>query len=89
MNANAELTLISMIKTLSPQEVAEVENFVEFLSAKSRKLASLDRLLAIAPALEAAGAAPISEEDIAAEVRAARDERRARQSAQGPGAHRS
>ena len=89
MSANAELALISMIKTLSPQQVAEVEDFVEFLSAKSRKLAALDRLLAIAPALEAAGAAPISEEEIAAEVRAARDERRARQAAKGSGAHRS
>lgn len=89
MNANAELALISMIKTLSPRQVAEVENFVEFLSAKSRKLAALDRLLAIAPALEAAGAALISEAEIAAEVRTARDERRARQATQGSGAHRS
>ena len=79
MNATAEQSLISKIKTLSPQQVAEVEDFVEFLAAKASKRIALDRLLAIAPALEAAGAAPISEEEIAAEVDAARADRRARQ----------
>lgn len=56
MNAAVEQNLISKIRTLSPQQVAEVEDFVEFLAAKTRKLAALDRLLAIVPALEAAGA---------------------------------
>ncbi len=51
MNATVEQALISKIKTLSPQQVAEVEDFVEFLVAKARKRAALDRLLAIAPAL--------------------------------------
>ncbi len=57
--------------------MAEVEDFVEFLAAKSKKRAALDRLLAITPALEAAGAEPISEDEIDAEVKAARVERRA------------
>ena len=56
MNAAGKQSLISKIRTLSPQQVAEVEDFVEFLAAKTRKLAALDRLLAIVPALEAAGA---------------------------------
>ncbi len=81
MNATVEQALISKIKTLSPQQVAEVEDFVEFLAAKSKKSAAFDRLLAIAPALEAAGMGPMTEDEIAAEVTAARAERRARQQA--------
>jgi hypothetical protein len=91
MNAIAEQALISKIKTLSPQQVAEVEDFVEFLAAKAARRAALDRLLAIAPALEAAGVEPMSEEEIAAEVKAARAERRARaqEQAKSAGADRS
>ncbi|NML14033.1 hypothetical protein [Azohydromonas caseinilytica] len=81
MDATAEQSLISKIRALTPQQVAQVEDFVEFLAAKSRKREALDRLLDIAPALEASGAEPISEEDIAIEVKAARAERRARQDA--------
>ena len=72
----------SRISTLTPQQAAEVEDFVEFLAAESRKNAALDRLLAIAPALEAAGVPPMSEDEIVEEVRAARAERRARQAAE-------
>ena len=79
MNAAAEQILVSKIRTLSPQQVSEVEDFVEFLTAKARKRSALDRLRAIAPALKAAGVAPMSEEEIAAEINAARAERRARQ----------
>jgi hypothetical protein len=85
MNATLEQDLISKIKALSPQQVAEVEDFVEFLSAKSRKRAAFDRLLAIAPALEAAGVQPMSDDEITAEVKAARAERRARDAAASPG----
>ena len=89
MNTTVEQNLISKIRTLSPQQVAEVEDFVEFLVAKARKRAALDRLLAMAPALEAAGDKPMSEEEIAAEVEAAREERRARQAAKGSDANRA
>ncbi len=81
MNATVEQSLISRIRTLLPQQVAEVEDFVEFLAAKSNKRAAIERLLAIAPALEAAGVQPMSEDEIAAEVKAARAERRAREAA--------
>ena len=57
MNAVAEQSLLSKLRVLSPQQVAEVEDFVEFLAAKSRKRQALDRLLAVAPAIEAANAA--------------------------------
>jgi hypothetical protein len=55
-----EQSLMSKIRTLSPQQVAEVEDFVEFLATKARKRSALDRLLAIAPALEAAGDALVT-----------------------------
>lgn len=87
MNATVEQSLITKIQALSPEQVAEVEDFVEFLSAKMRRRAALDRLLAIAPALETAGLEPISMEEINAEVKAARAERRVR--SQGSGADRS
>ena len=58
-NTAIEQRLISSIKALSPQEVVEVQNFVEFLATKSRKRAALDRFLGIAPALEAADVTPI------------------------------
>jgi Protein of unknown function (DUF2281) len=77
MNTTVEQNLIIKIKTLSPQQVAEVEDFVEFLAAKSKRRVAFDRLLAIAPALEAAGVEPMTEDEIAVEVKAARAERRA------------
>jgi Protein of unknown function (DUF2281) len=81
--------LIETLKSLPAQQRAEVEDFVEFLAAKTKKRAAWDRLLAIAPALEAAGVAPMSEEEITAEIKAARAERRARMQAAEPGADRS
>lgn len=77
MSSN-EQVLLEKLKALPPQQRAEVENFVDFLTAKARKRAAIDRLLAIAPALEAAGVEPMSEEEIAAEITAARTARHAR-----------
>jgi hypothetical protein len=77
--------LLRKIQALPPERLSEVEDFVDFLSAKSRRRAALDQLLAIAPALEAAGAPPLTEDDIQAEVDAVRNARRNR----GAGADRS
>ena len=92
MNAIVEQALVSKIRTLSPRQLADVDDFVEFLAARSKKSAALDRLLAIAPALEVAGAEPMSEDEIAAEVKAeikaSRAERRALQAAKDSGADR-
>lgn len=68
-----EQGLIAKIKTLSPQQMIEVDDFIDFLATK-RKTA-LDRLLAIAPALEAAGVETLTEEQIMIEVETARQER--------------
>jgi hypothetical protein len=81
MNATVEQTLLSKIRALSPQQAAEVEDFIEFLAARSKKNAALDRLLAIAPALEAAGVPPLSEDEVAAEIDASRKQRRSRKPA--------
>ena len=78
MNAHVEQALMSKLRTLSPQQVAEVEDFVEFLAAKAKRQAAWDRLMSIAPALEAAGIPPMTDDEIEAEVQASRAERRAR-----------
>lgn len=70
--------LIEKIEALPAERRAEVEDFVDFIATKTRRLAALDRLLAIAPALEAAGAPPMTEEETAAEVEAVRAARRSR-----------
>jgi len=77
MNAEAE-QLLEKLKALPPERRAEVEDFVDFLTAKARKQAAFDRLLAIAPALAAAGVEPMTEDEVNAEIKAARTERRAR-----------
>jgi hypothetical protein len=73
-----EPTLIEKLKQLPPQKLAEVEDFVDFLARKEARAAAFDRLLGIAPALESGGAAPMSEEEIAAEISVTRAERRAK-----------
>jgi hypothetical protein len=70
--------LYEKLKALPPRRRAEVEDFMDFLARKEARNAALDRLLAITPALEAAGARPMTETEIEAEIQAARAERRAR-----------
>jgi uncharacterized membrane protein (DUF2068 family) len=71
MSSNEQL-LFEKLKTSPREQRAAVEDFVDFLIAKAKKHAALDRLLAIAPALQAAGVEPMSEAEINAEVKAAR-----------------
>ncbi len=80
MGANPDV-LYEKLKALPPQRRAEVEDFLDFLVRKEARAAVLDRLLAIVPALEAAGVPPITEDEIQAEIDAARAERRARSAA--------
>jgi hypothetical protein len=91
MSTRDDDELIEKLKNLPPQQRAEVEDFVDFLAAKARKRAALDRLLAIAPALQQAGVEPMTQEEILSEIKAARAERRARwpEGAKGPGEGRS
>lgn len=81
-------TLVGKLATLPTERLAEVEDFVEFLVQKDRRQAALDRLLAVAPALHAAGVEPMGEEEINAEIEASRAERRLRRTPGLPGADR-
>jgi hypothetical protein len=68
--------LLRKIQALPVERIAEVEDFVDFIAARARRQAAMDRLLAVVPALEAAGAPMITEAEIEAEVGAARATRR-------------
>ena len=83
-----ETKLLEKLKQLPPEKLVEVEDFVDFLASKSRREAAFDRLLAIAPALEAAGVEPMSEEEVAALVKEVRAERRVRRKDEPPSASR-
>ncbi|MGD9881843.1 MAG: hypothetical protein AB7F22_30790 [Reyranella sp.] len=69
--------LVARIHALPAERIAEVEDFVDLVATKARRLSALERLLAVAPALEAAGAPRLTEEKIDAEVKAVRAARRA------------
>jgi hypothetical protein len=79
-----ETKLLEKLKALPPEKLTEVEDFVDFLANKSRREAAFDRLLAIAPALAAAGVEPIPEEEASALVEEGRAERRARREGKPP-----
>ncbi len=70
--------LLEKIRLLPQDRLAEVENFVDFLTQKERRRSALDRLLTLAPALDNAGAEPLSDDDILADITTLRSERRAR-----------
>jgi hypothetical protein len=75
MNAVTEQALIAKLKALTPEQIIEVEDFMDFIAAKRSRQAAWDRLLSIAPALVAAGVQPMTEEEVMAEVQAVRTER--------------
>ena len=65
-------TLLDKITALSPEQVVEVEHFVEFLTNRVRKQEALERLLTLAPSLDNAGAGCRNEDEILAELTAVR-----------------
>jgi urease accessory protein UreF len=73
---NISDSLIEKIQALPAERIAEVEDFVDFLSRKMQRQAAIERLLSVAPALEAAGVAPPTEAEIEREVQAVRQARR-------------
>lgn len=77
MNANVDL-VYQKIKALSPQRLAEVADFVDFLQVREEKLraGAGDRLGEAMSKLDAANVPPMSAEQIQAEIKAARAERR-------------
>ena len=71
-----EPALIEKLKQLPPQRLAEVADFVEFLAAREERAAAAERLTEAVAKLDALNLPPLSEEEIDAEVQAARRERR-------------
>ena len=76
--AAIEPTLIEKLQKLPPQRLAEVRDFVEFLAAREERAAAGARLGESLAKLDALGLAPLSDDEIAAEIKAARQDRSAR-----------
>lgn len=71
-----ETRLIERLKQLPPGRVAEVVDFVEFLAAREQRAAAAQRLGEAFAKIDALNLAPMSEDEIEAEVQAARQARR-------------
>ena len=76
-----EVQLIERLKKLPPNRVAEVVDFVEFLSAREERAAAAQRLTDGLAKLDALKLPAVSEEEIEAEIQAARQQRRNRHGA--------
>lgn len=76
-----EAQLIERLKKLPPARVAEVVDFVEFLSQREERAAAAQRLTEGLARLDALQLPDISEDEVEAEIQAARQERRSRQGA--------
>lgn len=74
-----EVRLIEQLKKLSPARKAEVLDFVDFLATREDRAAAAQRLTESLAKLDALKLPAVNEEEVAAEVQAARQERRARE----------
>jgi hypothetical protein len=74
-----ELLLLERLKQLPPARVAEVVDFVEFLACREERGMAAERLNAGLSRLDALQLPPLTEDDIEAEIRAARHDRPAGQ----------
>lgn len=70
--------LIDKLQRLPPQRQAEVRDFVEFLADREERAAAGVRLGESLERLDTLELPPLSDEEIAAEIEAARQERAAR-----------
>jgi len=75
-----EPALIEKLQKLPPQRLAEVKDFVEFLAAREERAAVGTRLGESLARLDALNLQPLSDDEIAAEIQAARQDRVARRS---------
>ena len=65
--ASSTQVLLEKIAALPPEQRNQIEDFIDFLSGRVRRKAAFERLLAIAPALEATEVAPPNDDEIMAE----------------------
>lgn len=70
--------LIEKIQQLPPKRLAEVEDFVDFLRAREARADAGARLGESLAKLDALNMPPLSDDEIAAEIQTARQERAAR-----------
>jgi hypothetical protein len=77
MNAAIEETILQKLKQLSPERLAEVEDFVEFLAAKERREQAIERLRALRQHQPPEEITDQEMQEIVAEVKAYRAEKRA------------
>ena len=73
-----EATLIQKLQKLPEQRLAEVEDFVEFLPLREARSSAGVKLGESLAKLDALNLPPLSDEEIEAEIHAARQERTAR-----------
>ena len=76
--ATTERALIEKLRQLSPQRLAEVEDFVDFLRTREERAAAGTRLGDALARLDALNLPAFSDDEIAAEIEAARQARAAR-----------
>jgi hypothetical protein len=76
-----EAELMERLKKLPPGRVAEVMDFVEFLTQREERAAAAKRLTKGLARLDALRLPDVSEDEVEAEIQAARHERRAGQDA--------
>jgi hypothetical protein len=75
MNRLVEQSLLEKLRALPPEQLAEVERFVDFLASRDRAQAFTD-FLAVAREVESAGVAPLSATEIEVQIEQLRTERR-------------
>lgn len=69
--------LIEKIQQLPPKRIAEVEDFVDFLRTREERAAAGARLGESLARLDSLKLPPVSDDEIAAEIQAAREQRAA------------
>jgi anti-sigma factor RsiW len=75
--ATIKPTLIRKLQQLPPQRLAQVADFVEFLTACEERAAAGARLGKSLAKLDALNLPPLSDEEVESEIQAARQERAA------------
>ena len=76
--ASIEPALIEKLQKLPPQRLVEVKDFVDFLAAREERVGAGARLGESLAKLDALKLPPLSDEEIEAEIQAARQDRSAR-----------
>ena len=76
-----ESQLIERLKKLPPNRVAEVVDFVEFLALREERAAAAQRLTEGLARLDSLKLPAVTEDEVEAELQAARRDRRAQQDA--------